>query len=63
MSTTGIVVTGMGIIGSLGIGRETFWKNFLAGQSGIKPIQEFDPLESKIHFGGEVEGFRPKEFL
>jgi len=36
---TGIVVTGIGIICSLGIGRETFWKNFLAGQSGIKQIQ------------------------
>jgi 3-oxoacyl-[acyl-carrier-protein] synthase II len=58
-----IVVTGIGIVGSLGIGRETFWKNFLAGHSGIKPIREFEPLETKIHFGGEVEGFRPKEYL
>jgi 3-oxoacyl-[acyl-carrier-protein] synthase II len=63
LASTGIVVTGIGIIGSLGIGRETFWKNFLSGQSGIKPIQEFHPLETKIHFGGEVEGFRPKEYL
>jgi 3-oxoacyl-[acyl-carrier-protein] synthase II len=60
---TGIAVTGIGIIGSLGIGREIFWKNFLAGRSGIKPIREFDPLESTIHFGGEVEGFHPKEYL
>jgi 3-oxoacyl-[acyl-carrier-protein] synthase II len=63
MSTEGIVVTGIGMLTSLGIGRETFWKNFLAGQSGIEPIREFEPLESKNLFGGEVKGFRAKEYL
>ena len=63
MTAAGTVVTGIGIVGSLGIGREVFWNNFLAGQTGIRPIQEFERLESKIHFGGQVEGFRPKDYL
>jgi 3-oxoacyl-[acyl-carrier-protein] synthase II len=63
MSSTGVVVTGIGIIGSLGLTREEFWKNYLEGRSGIKKIEEFPPLEKAIDFGGEIRGFRPKDFL
>ena len=63
MKATGIVVTGIGIIGSLGLTREEFWKNYRKGQSGIKTIEEFPPLETGIDFGGEIRGFRPKDFL
>lgn len=63
MSSTGVVVTGIGMIGSLGLTREEFWKNYLEGQSGIKQIEEFPPLETAIDFGGEIRGFRPKDFL
>ncbi|MCU0579719.1 MAG: hypothetical protein MUF69_09265 [Desulfobacterota bacterium] len=63
MNSTRIVVTGIGIIGSLGNSREEFWKNYLEGRSGIKKIGEFPPLETAVDFGGEVRGFKPKDFL
>jgi len=63
MKATGIVVTGIGIIGSLGNTREEFWKNYLEGRSGIKKIEEFPPLETAVDFGGEIRDFRPKDFL
>jgi 3-oxoacyl-[acyl-carrier-protein] synthase II len=37
-----IVITGLGIVSSIGIGKEAFWKNCLQGISGVKPIQGFD---------------------
>jgi 3-oxoacyl-[acyl-carrier-protein] synthase II len=63
MNAPAIVVTGIGIIGSLGNTREEFWKNYLEGQSGIKPIIEFPPLAGAVDFGGEIRGFKPKDFL
>jgi len=63
MENTSIVITGIGILSPLGIGREIFWKNFQAGQSGIRPFQEMEPMEGSIPFGGEVPGFKPKEYL
>ena len=63
MNNVSIVVTGIGVISSLGIGREVFWKQFLEGRTGIRPLKEISPLESPINFGGEVPGFKPKEYL
>ncbi|MBI5584612.1 MAG: hypothetical protein HY892_12410 [Deltaproteobacteria bacterium] len=63
MNSTGVVVTGIGIIGSLGLTREEFWRNYLEGRSGIKPIKEFTPLATAIDFGGEIRDFKPKDFL
>jgi 3-oxoacyl-[acyl-carrier-protein] synthase II len=63
MENPSIVISGIGILSPLGIGREIFWKNFRAGQSGIRPFQEMEPMEGSIPFGGEVPGFKPKEYL
>ncbi|MCJ7705603.1 MAG: hypothetical protein MUO28_08710, partial [Desulfobacterales bacterium] len=44
-----VVITGLGVISPIGVGREEFWKNCLLGTSGIKPVQRFDvsPYRSK----------------
>ncbi|MFQ5957456.1 MAG: beta-ketoacyl synthase N-terminal-like domain-containing protein, partial [Candidatus Brocadiales bacterium] len=33
-----VVVTGMGIISPVGVGKESFWENLQNGVSGIKPV-------------------------
>ena len=37
-----VMVTGVGVIGPVGLDRETTWKNLLAGKSGVGPITSFD---------------------
>ena len=55
---TRVVVTGMGIVSPVGIGREAFWSSLIAGQSGIGPITLFDASSFPVRFGGEVKGSR-----
>ncbi|RMF77476.1 MAG: beta-ketoacyl-[acyl-carrier-protein] synthase II [Chloroflexi bacterium] len=58
-----VVVTGMGIICPTGNSVEEAWQNTAAGKTGIGPIKRFDTSHIDIHFGGEVKGFDPVEFL
>jgi 3-oxoacyl-[acyl-carrier-protein] synthase II len=58
-----VVITGLGVISSIGIGWEEFWENLLKGKSGISPISSFDTSNQFTHNGGEVKNFRPDEFI
>ena len=58
-----VVVTGLGVVSSVGLGWKAFWESLLAGRSGIHPIQYFDTSDYPTHFGGEVVGFDPLEFM
>lgn len=58
-----VVVTGIGVVTSIGIGVEPFWRNVLAGQSGIGPVESFDTGRYAVHVGGEVKSFAPAEFV
>src|SRR5258708_4245532 len=58
-----IVVTGVGLITSVGIGREQFWKAILAGNSGVSPVAAFDTSYYPVHLGAEVQRFEPEEFV
>ncbi len=57
------VITGLGVISSIGIGWEEFWANLLNGKSGISPISAFDTANHFTHNGGEVKNFNPEEFI
>lgn len=58
-----IVVTGMGIVSPIGTGIDQFWKNAVAGTSGIINIQSFDASKQRSRIAGEVQGFDPATFL
>ena len=58
-----VVITGLGVVSSIGIGWQEFWKNLLAGKSGISPVSSFDTTNQFTHNGGEVKQFRPEEFI
>lgn len=58
-----IVVTGMGIVSPIGTGIDQFWKNAVAGTSGIISIQSFDASKQRSRIAGEVQGFDPATFL
>jgi 3-oxoacyl-[acyl-carrier-protein] synthase II len=61
--TKRVVITGLGVISSIGIGWEEFWDSLLKGRSGISPIASFDTSNQFTHNGGEVKNFRPEEFI
>ena len=58
-----VVVTGIGVVTSIGIGVEPFWAHLLEGTSGIGPVESFDTSRYAVHVGGEVKGFDPGAFL
>jgi len=58
-----VVVTGLGVVSSIGIGFEEFWKNLILGKSGISKIEAFDTSEYPIHMGGEVKNLVIDKFI
>jgi 3-oxoacyl-[acyl-carrier-protein] synthase II len=58
-----VVVTGIGLVSSLGIGTEPNWAALLAGQSGIAPITKFDATQFATRIAGEVKDFDPHRFI
>ncbi|MEW6100885.1 MAG: beta-ketoacyl-[acyl-carrier-protein] synthase family protein [Candidatus Omnitrophota bacterium] len=63
MKNKRVVVTGLGVVSSIGIGKEEFWKNLIQGKSGISKVDAFDTTEHNRHLGGQVKNFKPQEFL
>jgi 3-oxoacyl-[acyl-carrier-protein] synthase II len=58
-----VVITGIGVVTPVGNTVEEFWKNLVAGNSGIRNITAFDTTEYTTHFGGEAQAFDPKPFF
>lgn len=63
MSNKRVVITGLGVVSSIGIGWKEFWENLLKGKSGISPVTSFDTTNHSTHNGGEVKNFQPEEFF
>lgn len=58
-----VVITGLGVISSIGIGWQEFWDSLIKGKSGISPVSSFDTTHHFTHNGGEVKNFNPEEFI
>ncbi len=54
-----VVVTGLGTVNPIALSVPEFWRNLLAGTSGIGPITHFDTTQFEVKFGGEPKGFNP----
>jgi 3-oxoacyl-[acyl-carrier-protein] synthase II len=52
-----VVITGMGCVTPVGIGREAFWRALRRGESGIRRIEGFDVSGSPVRIAGQVRGF------
>ncbi len=52
-----VVVTGLGIVSSLGIGKKPFWGNLIKGKSAISEVTRFDTSGFDRHYAGEIKDF------
>ncbi|MDR2081339.1 MAG: beta-ketoacyl-ACP synthase II [Campylobacteraceae bacterium] len=58
-----VVVTGMGMINSTGLDKESSFKAIIEGKCGIRKITLFDAANHPVTIAGEVEGFDPEAVL
>ena len=58
-----VVVTGLGLVTPLGVGKDSVWTKILAGTSGIAPITRFDVSRHETKIAGEVKDFKPEEWV
>ncbi|MCR2043313.1 beta-ketoacyl-ACP synthase II [Anaerosalibacter massiliensis] len=58
-----VVITGLGPITPIGIGKEDYWKSLMEGKSGISRITNFDPENHASKIAGEVKDFRPEDYI
>jgi 3-oxoacyl-[acyl-carrier-protein] synthase II len=54
-----VVITGLGVVSSLGQKASVFWENILAGKCGIHKITAFDVSDFPCQIAAEVKDFDP----
>ena len=53
-----VVVTGVGLITPVGIGREESWRNICDGTSGVSHIERFDTSDYGVKIAAEIKDFK-----
>lgn len=52
-----VVLTGIGVVSPIGIGKTDFWQNLISGKTGIRPISLFDAETYPSKVAGEISDF------
>jgi 3-oxoacyl-[acyl-carrier-protein] synthase II len=63
MSQRRVVVTGVGLISSVGTGTEECWSALQRGESGVRTITQFDAKDYAARIAGEVNNFDPLAYI
>jgi 3-oxoacyl-[acyl-carrier-protein] synthase II len=58
-----VVITGMGVVSPIGIGREAYWAGLSSGRAGASRISAFDPKDYPCQIAAEVQDFDPEKFI
>ena len=58
-----VVVTGLGLVTSLGNDVTSTWKALCEGRSGVGPITSYDTSRFRVHFGAEIKNFDPAIYM
>ena len=63
MKNKKIVITGIGVVSPIGIGKEAYWQSIFDGKSAAKPITLFKTDNLKVSVGGEITEFNPSALI
>ena len=58
-----VVITGMGVVSSLGFGADKFWEAIKEGKSGISTVTRFDVSNMLTKVAAEIKDFEPTQFM
>lgn len=58
-----VVITGLGVVTSIGIGKDNFWGSLSKGKSGIGNLSAFNTSFSQTNHSGEIHNFDPSAWL
>jgi 3-oxoacyl-[acyl-carrier-protein] synthase II len=58
-----VVITGLGIVSPIGIGKDAYWDALVSGRSGCRRLRAFDPSGHASQVAAEVTNFDPEDFL
>lgn len=58
-----VVITGLGVLSSIGFGKDAFWQSLRSGTSGVSSIEAFDTTEFTTQFAGEIKTFDPSQYI
>jgi len=58
-----VFITGVGVVSSIGLGKQAFFQALAEGKSGISTVEAFDVTNLGREYAGEVKGFRPRDHL
>ena len=63
MSQRRVVITGLGVVSSIGLGGQEFWEGLCSQRVGIRPIDAFDVSEFACQVGGQINGFKLNQYI
>jgi 3-oxoacyl-[acyl-carrier-protein] synthase II len=58
-----VVITGLGPVTAIGVGKKAFWEGLTNGKSGIGPVTRFDPNLFNARSAAEINDWEPEEFF
>ncbi|EFU40171.1 3-oxoacyl-[acyl-carrier-protein] synthase II [Paenibacillus vortex V453] len=58
-----VVVTGMGVMTSIGQDLDTFWNSLMEGRSGVSRIEAFDVSEYTTQIAASMKEFNPEDYM
>jgi len=58
-----VFITGLGVVSSIGLGKDAFFASLAAGTSGISNVESFDASNLGRDLAGEVKAFRARDHL
>lgn len=58
-----VLITGLGIVSPLGIGRDRVWAQLESGRSGVSAISDYAAAGWLAPFGGQIADFDPKQYV
>lgn len=58
-----VVVTGLGVVSPIAIGRENYWQALREGKNGVGPISLFDAIDYTVRIAAEVQNLNVEEWM